>query len=70
MSKTTPIPRFLTEAEAAKLLGMSAQQLATYRRDPQSPTPPHVHFSNRAVRYEKAQLLDWFTATAAAAARA
>jgi hypothetical protein len=51
-------PAFLTDAQAAKLLGLTPHQLYLYRRGKKAGGPPFVMHGAR-VRYPVADLREW-----------
>ena len=54
---TTPLPEYLTTAQAAAYLGFSKQKLEAWRVCGEG--PPFARLSARAIRYKRSDLDEW-----------
>jgi predicted DNA-binding transcriptional regulator AlpA len=57
---TPDLPRFITDREAAKILGYSVQSLRNWRW---KRTGPPYRVKNRSIRYEYSEILAWMNET-------
>lgn len=54
---TTETPVLMTEPQVAELTGLKEQTLTNWRS--QRKGPPFIRISNRAIRYDRAEVLEW-----------